>query len=158
MDVGLPKSWVPRNATPKDSGVMKWAMGFHKESLELFEEAIAWEFWAPEIIEVKEGNGRRKIPRWITSDIFCVFYFLSTSGRHHFWGESSGHDWLPNKDMVQSRCGGQTYPQVHWILSWSSCSGVNVWNLKSTRKKWSIWVVKSRTAGDFLDIFWYMFI
>lgn len=55
--------------------------------------------------------------------------------------------------MVQSRCGGQTYPQVHWILSWSSCSGVNVWNLKSTRKKWSIWVVKSRTAGDFLDIF-----
>lgn len=49
-----------RNATPKDSGVMKWAMGFHKESLELFEEAIAWEFWAPEIIEVKEGNGRKE--------------------------------------------------------------------------------------------------
>lgn len=28
----------------ENSGVMKWAMGFHKESLELFEEAIAWEF------------------------------------------------------------------------------------------------------------------
>lgn len=59
MDVGFTKI-LGRNATPKDSGVMKWAMGFHKESLELFEEAIAWEFWAPEIIEVKEGNGRKE--------------------------------------------------------------------------------------------------
>lgn len=61
MDVGLsglPKSWDAM--LHLDSGVMKWAMGFHKESLELFEEAIAWEFWAPEIIEVNEGNGRKE--------------------------------------------------------------------------------------------------
>ncbi len=48
LDVVLWKSW---DATLRlDSGVMKWAMGFHKESLELFEEAIAREFWVPEII------------------------------------------------------------------------------------------------------------
>lgn len=148
LDVGLPKSWdamLHRKFRCDEMG--------HG-----FSQGKPWTFWRGHCMGVlspgdhwsKRRKWKKGTTRLTTSDIFCVFYFLSTSGRHHFWGESSGHDWLPNKDMVQSRCGGQTYPQVHWILSWSSCSGVNVWNLQSTRK------VVEITNGfqEMGDIFW----
>ena len=68
-----------------------------------FSQGKPWTFWRGHCMGVlspgdhwsKGRKWKKGTTRWITSDIFCVFLLsFNILLPPHFWGESSGHDWL----------------------------------------------------------------
>lgn len=146
LDVGLPKSWdamLHRKFRCDEMG--------HG-----FSQGKPWTFWRGHCMGVlspgdhwsKGRKWKKGTTRWITSDIFCVFYFLSTSGCHIFFGESSGHDWLPNKDMFFSpdveakrirKCTGSFHGAPAAVLMFGISSRPEKWwKSRTVSRRWGI--------------------